>query len=60
MEEEGLDFENQETVDRIEEHVFLCAGCGWWCSTDELNNETQEDLCDDCDEKDEEDEDGDD
>jgi hypothetical protein len=28
--------------------AFECDRCGWWCSTDELNNETGEELCDDC------------
>ena len=29
--------------------VFECEGCGWWCRTDEeLNNESGEMLCNDC------------
>lgn len=43
--------EELETADDIVEFdslAFLCSACGWWCSTDELNNETSEDLCDDC------------
>lgn len=50
IEEEGLvsGRERDELVERVEEQVFLCDGCGWWCSTDELNNETSDQLCDDC------------
>jgi hypothetical protein len=29
---------------------FCCDGCGWYCSTDELNNDTDESLCDECNE----------
>ncbi len=35
-------------VELIGQQVFWCDGCGWCCSTDELNNEGSEDLCDDC------------
>lgn len=28
--------------------VFECDTCNWWCSTDELNNDTGDALCDDC------------
>lgn len=45
--------EELETADEIvefEELAFNCSQCGWWCSTEELNNETSEDLCDDCNE----------
>lgn len=34
----------------IDDLCFCCDGCGWWCSTEELNNEGPEDLCDDCNE----------
>ena len=43
--------EELETPDEIvefEELAFLCGQCGWWCSTEELNNETEQDLCNDC------------
>lgn len=32
----------------FDRELFCCDQCGWWCSTDELNNETSENLCDDC------------
>lgn len=41
--------QSQHLRDLIGMDVFWCEGCGWCCSTEELNNETNEDLCDDCD-----------
>lgn len=32
----------------LDELCFCCDRCGWWCSSDELNNDTGEELCDDC------------
>lgn len=34
----------------LNEQIFRCEGCGWWCATDELNNDgpMQRELCDDC------------
>ena len=37
-------------VDLIAQQVFWCDGCGWCCSTEELNNDGPEDLCDTCNE----------
>lgn len=31
--------------------AFECDGCGWWCGTDELNNDDGRDLCDQCNEE---------
>lgn len=28
--------------------AFECDCCGWWASTDELNNDTGEELCECC------------
>jgi hypothetical protein len=33
---------------KFDDLAFECEGCGWWCSTDELNNEHGEQLCDEC------------
>lgn len=44
--EEELD--TQAEVEEFDALAFVCDGCGWWCSTDELNNLTAENLCDDC------------
>ena len=37
-----------EIQDKLAELAFECDGCGWWCSVEELNNETSDELCDDC------------
>lgn len=42
---EQLDEGETEEFDRL---AFSCDGCGWWCSTEELNNDTDDQLCDDC------------
>lgn len=47
MEEAGVE-ETPENLERIDARVFCCEGCDWWCSTDELNNETDKNLCDEC------------
>lgn len=41
---------SSEFTATIDDLCFCCDGCGWWCSTEELNNEGPEDLCDDCNE----------
>lgn len=35
----------------VDSLCFCCDGCGWWCSTEELHNETDQNLCDDCEEE---------
>lgn len=47
---ESLDAVDVKTLAEIDEKVFCCEGCGWWCSTDELHNEDDQQLCDDCEE----------
>lgn len=32
----------------IEEDIFLCSSCGWWCETCECNEVDDDRLCDDC------------
>jgi hypothetical protein len=48
-----------EVDDDLEESIgmraFCCQGCGWWHSTEELNNLTEKELCDTCLEDDERD-----
>lgn len=46
----GLDITTApaELLAAIDSRVFCCDGCSWYCSTDELMNETGRDLCDDC------------
>lgn len=49
LEELGLEgMENDPDVcTQVDDRVFCCDECGWWCSTDELNDGQ---LCDDCNE----------
>jgi hypothetical protein len=49
---EELTLEESYTFDSL---VFCCDGCGWWCGTEELNNLTDEELCDQCNDEREED-----
>lgn len=48
-----------ELDDDLEESIgmraFCCQACGWWHSTEELNNLTEKELCDTCHEDDERD-----
>lgn len=37
-----------EQTDMIDAAIFLCDNCGWWCETDELNNDTGDQFCNDC------------
>lgn len=37
-----------ENFDYIDEQIFNCEECGWWCDTSELNDTYGEQLCDDC------------
>lgn len=37
--------------------AFECNVCGWWCSTEELNNGGHQNLCDECQADEEPDED---
>lgn len=39
-----------DIAEELDNLMFCCDGCGWYCSTDELNNETGEQLCDECNE----------
>lgn len=32
----------------FDEIAFICDGCGWYCSVDELNDESGDQLCDEC------------
>lgn len=44
-----------ENEQLLEARVFLCDECGWWCDVEELNNETDRNMCDDCSEDDDDD-----
>ena len=38
----------ERNLGTFDSEIFLCDQCGWWCSTDELNNLEGERHCDDC------------
>jgi hypothetical protein len=48
VEEELDSAEDLAEYDRL---CFCCEVCGWYSSTDELNNDGPRDLCDQCNEK---------
>lgn len=48
--------ETQADVVAFDALAFECDQCGWWCSTDELNNDGPCNLCDECEPDDEDDE----
>lgn len=35
-------------IEEFDQLCFECSECGWWCSTDELNNEDGDNRCDEC------------
>lgn len=39
---------DQRVLELLDDQVFWCDECGWCCSTEELNNEGMDNLCDDC------------
>jgi hypothetical protein len=55
MVEEDL---TEEEVQRIDEEIFLCATCGWWCEISEnVESDDSELHCRDCKDEDSDDED---
>lgn len=48
--EEGEDATDPVLCAAIDEAIFLCPGCNWWCERSEghENPTGDEDLCDDC------------
>lgn len=46
MDENDLTSSDHDAIDNT---IFLCATCGWWCETGEANeSEGGEDVCNDC------------
>lgn len=48
---EGMSEEDLTTEDHahIDNEIFLCPTCGWWCSVDEARGEEgDESTCEDC------------
>lgn len=42
IDQDDLDAEDHHELD---EHVFLCDGCGWWCEASEMEGDQ---TCSDC------------
>jgi hypothetical protein len=42
--------DDKEFLQLLDDRAFCCDGCGWWCSTDELNVDEDfgDQFCDDC------------
>lgn len=34
----------------IDEHIFMCDQCGWWCPNEELAEVDGDRICEDCNE----------
>jgi hypothetical protein len=45
MEEDDLTADDHQVIDN---RIFLCAQCGWWCEECEEHEEDGEQICDDC------------
>lgn len=40
---------DNELLLAIEQEIFLCAQCGWWCEVGEAKaGDGEEDICEDC------------
>ena len=50
----SFDFEDWELTDKeieeVDDLVFNCNSCGWWCETSEMAESDGEQICGDCDE----------
>lgn len=47
----GIDVDDLAIADHqhIDEEIFECATCGWWCGMDELSEKHEdENICTDC------------
>lgn len=38
----------KEELNILNERIFQCDGCGWWCETSERNDLCGDALCEDC------------
>lgn len=44
-------FNNTQFCDGLDSVVFCCAGCGWWCGTDEMSEAVgngHDQFCNEC------------
>jgi len=50
----GYDYDDLdlEAAVEVDEHIFCCGACGWWCETSEMADDwedfTDEPACEDC------------
>lgn len=45
----ALELENDDTfLSFLDDQIFYCVQCGWWCNVDEENIVDDEQYCDDC------------
>jgi hypothetical protein len=44
----SLDELDREVLDEIDQSVFECSVCGWWCDTDELADDEDDNVCLEC------------
>lgn len=46
----GMDFEEltEEDHDQIDNQIFECEVCGWWCEISEQHEGEENGICDDC------------
>lgn len=51
----GTEDLDTESLDIIDEHIFNCEVCGWWCDNDEMSHD--QGICEECFEPDDEEED---
>ena len=48
MESFDQDLYTMDELQYLDENIFDCARCGWWCDIDEANSFNGENFCDDC------------
>ena len=46
--EDLIESGSKEALLELDDIVFCCAGCGWWCAAEECNELDAEWFCDDC------------
>ena len=52
LEEHGIEGDSmslrQDDYYRVDNVIFLCNCCGWWCEAGEAHDQDGEDVCGDC------------
>lgn len=47
----GLDIEEEDLGEAVEDTLEMCSSCGWWCEIHELwaiEDNEEDGICDDC------------